>query len=704
MCFAVATLVLTFPVSAHPTRMLPSDLIDTLLNTWIISWDADRLPHLLRGVWDAPIYYPYRDTLAFSENLLGLAFFVAPVRWITGNPVLTYNVAFFFSFTLAGTGMYLLVRDLTRSRPAAAVAGMCYAFCPFRMAQIIHVQMVATGWVPIALWGLHRYFATHRRRWLAVFAAAWILQALSNLYMFYFMAVVIAIVSVDGVIRERERRRRASIELIAAAVTVAVVLAPVGAAYYRVRSHYGQVRSAGEIEALGADLRSYLIGSVSTGVWRWLPGFHKNDAEKELFPGVFAVLLATVAITAARKRDAPLGRWVRMYTAIGLVAIVLSLGPHVKIWGWLLTEHGPYDWLARVVPGMDGMRVPARFAMVFSAALSVVAGCGTAILLARLRPRLRPVALALCLAAIVADEWSVPLPAEPYPPGGREEDQAVAVWLRNRPQGAVLHLPMTNVNFYELSYQYATLFHSHPLVNGFSGYNTRLQAFLRSEASPLVDFDRLPAAVLMLRSLGVRYVIIHTADYVLPAQWSHESERTIAGLRASKQIVAEQALPPVTAFELEPLPDAVPVAPERLVRIDDREIAVSASETPERLAYAFDNDPDSRWVGHQDGTSWIAAQLKVPHDVARIELQLAERSLVEHPRELQIDVTDAAGRSRTLYRASPYPELAAAIVRDGFPTLVIALPHNNASTISVRETAVTGGWWSVHELRLWRRD
>ena len=117
--FAIASLVSTLPLARHPTRTLPSDLLDTLLTTWIISWDASRLPHALQGVWNAPIYFPYPRTLAFSENLFGEAFFVAPIYWITGNPVLTYNVAFLFAFTLAGTGMYILVRYLTGSRVAA---------------------------------------------------------------------------------------------------------------------------------------------------------------------------------------------------------------------------------------------------------------------------------------------------------------------------------------------------------------------------------------------------------------------------------------------------------------------------------------------------------------------------------------------------------------------------------------------------------
>ena len=54
---------------------LPNDLGDPLLNTFILGWDADRLLHGLKGLWDAPFYFPRRDTLAYSEHLLGIAIF-----------------------------------------------------------------------------------------------------------------------------------------------------------------------------------------------------------------------------------------------------------------------------------------------------------------------------------------------------------------------------------------------------------------------------------------------------------------------------------------------------------------------------------------------------------------------------------------------------------------------------------------------------
>jgi uncharacterized membrane protein len=195
--FVALTLAMTYPVVTHMTTALPNDLGDPLLNAWILAWDSDRMLHGLRGLWQAPVFYPYADTLAYSEHLLGIAVIFAPVQWLFGNFLLTYNVAFLFAYVLAGCGTYLLVKSLTGNRWAAWIAGIAFAFCPYRAAQIPHLQMLTSGWMPLGLWALHRYFAQGSRRALLGFSAAFLLQALSNGYSLYFFAVPVAVIVVD---------------------------------------------------------------------------------------------------------------------------------------------------------------------------------------------------------------------------------------------------------------------------------------------------------------------------------------------------------------------------------------------------------------------------------------------------------------------------------------------------------------------------
>ena len=703
--FAIASLVSTLPLAKHPTRTLPSDLLDTLLTTWIISWDASRLPHALQGVWNAPIYFPYPRTLAFSENLFGVAIPVAPVYWITGNPVLTYNVAFLLAFTLAGTGMYVLVRHLTGSRAAAAVAGAYYAFCPFRtaQAQLAHIQMLATGWLPLALWSTHRYFESFRRRWLALFVTACCLQVMSNTYVAYFMAVPIGIVTAYLSWKSREQIRRWSMDLAVALVVILAVLAPVAMQYYRVRVDNQQIRSVGEIESGGADLRAYFV--PDSGLWRrWLPLPKPifGETEKELFPGIVGPALAAAALCAAAFRRRRASRWVVVYAAIAGAGFVLSFGPLVRVWGVVLTRHGPYDWLQHVLPGMSGMRAPSRFIVIAILGLSVLAGYGASLVLNRIPPRLRALTIAVLLAGVVADGWAVPIPTVPYEPRGRLEDRAIVEWLRAMPPGVVLHLPLMTAQFQELHYQYASLFHGHPMINGFTGWASPLQELLRHPRSPIYDYERYPATVAMMRSLGVRYVFVHPGDYNVAQEANGELRETIAGFRRSGQVAREKRLREVYAFELAPFPP--PESPTALRPIPSGQFRVDVSQQKGRAEFLVDGDNDSRWIGNQDGGSVITAQFSEPRNVARVELQLAQRSLMEYPRDLQIDAEDRDGRSRTLYRASPYPEFFAGFLRDrSYPSIRIDLPDNETVIMRLGEVASYDSWWSVHELRFWQR-
>ena len=78
-------------------------------------------------------------------------------------PILGYNLLFLSTFVLSGLGMFLLGRELTGSRAAGFVAGLAFAFSPFRFASMPHLQVLSSAWMPFVLFGLRRYFVTGRR-------------------------------------------------------------------------------------------------------------------------------------------------------------------------------------------------------------------------------------------------------------------------------------------------------------------------------------------------------------------------------------------------------------------------------------------------------------------------------------------------------------------------------------------------------------
>ena len=86
----------------------------------MVSWVADALIVNPRGLYDANIFYPARNTLAYSEANLGAGLLAVPAWALTGNPYLAHNTVVVVAFVLAVAGAYYLVRYLSGSREAAA--------------------------------------------------------------------------------------------------------------------------------------------------------------------------------------------------------------------------------------------------------------------------------------------------------------------------------------------------------------------------------------------------------------------------------------------------------------------------------------------------------------------------------------------------------------------------------------------------------
>ena len=63
---------------ARPATLSRNDNGDAQLNEWILAWVAHQLPRAPLQLFQANIFYPAQDTLAFSEPLIVPALLGAP--------------------------------------------------------------------------------------------------------------------------------------------------------------------------------------------------------------------------------------------------------------------------------------------------------------------------------------------------------------------------------------------------------------------------------------------------------------------------------------------------------------------------------------------------------------------------------------------------------------------------------------------------
>ena len=156
--FVAITMWLTWPLTARLTTAL-SGSPDSLLNFWALGWNYHVLPTAPPSYFDANIFAPRPDTLAYSEHLFAVALVGWPFYALSGNLVLAYNAAMGLSFVLSGLGMYLLTRDLTGGRWAALAAGTVFLAAPYRLLHLLHLQLLTLQWFPFVFWCLFRFFS-----------------------------------------------------------------------------------------------------------------------------------------------------------------------------------------------------------------------------------------------------------------------------------------------------------------------------------------------------------------------------------------------------------------------------------------------------------------------------------------------------------------------------------------------------------------
>src|SRR4051794_33547496 len=143
-------------------------------------------------MWNAPFYWPMTGALALTEHEAGIGVLGAPIQWLGGSALLAYNLLLIASAWWSALATHALVRRITGCGAAALCAGIIWGFAPYRASQLAHLQVLVAWWMPIALYALHAYYEHGRARWLAVFGAAWLLQALSNGYYMFFFPVLVA--------------------------------------------------------------------------------------------------------------------------------------------------------------------------------------------------------------------------------------------------------------------------------------------------------------------------------------------------------------------------------------------------------------------------------------------------------------------------------------------------------------------------------
>lgn len=739
MLAGVLTLISAWPLVRHLSTALPADLGDPVLETWLIWWNAHVTP-LTAAWWNAPMFVPMQGATALSESLLGLAPLTTPLQWLGFDAVAAHNIAFLLSTPMAALAAYALASRLTTRQDAAIVAALAFAFAPYRLAQMSHLQVLWSCWMPLALAALHDFIQRGTTRSLVFFGVCWSLNGFTNGYYLAYFPVLVGVWMLWFV-----RRRSDFVRIIAAGALASLPWLPLLHGYTVRQAAMGLSRGINEIRQFSADLSSLLAGSDRAWLsshWTLAP-----KPEGELYPGIAIIVIVGVGVWAAWKRarsaeTPPRGNRVLIGVAVtsalvgltvmatggggasigalsltarrpnrllsialifGLIALarsgmarrawrersplafyvlaaalmfLLAMGPEPLAWGRDLLYRPPYWWLMQL-PGFDSVRVPARFGQLMVVVLTQA--CGLAI--ARLVRQGHAAVWVLGLL-IVAEGWIPSLPLAMLPPSPAVPAQAIAS------RASTLELPISNHFAPNTRALLNGLRHGQPMLNGFGGYIPAHYHVLR------LGLNDLDASVLTTMSTHGPI-----ATYVYRAEDISGRLRTLVSSQPGAEVLASDdtgdwILLPASAAPAEAETDeGLPVQ------------SVRTGTRPDSASLMRDDDPMTRW--YSDVRPGLSDRVELDFStrvtVTQIEISLGPWT-PDFPRDLEISAVD--GDTVTpVWRGSTAGLALKAALESKDLRVRIAIPR----PVAASHLRLTNVWregnrgWSIAELRVFGR-
>ncbi|HZR26585.1 MAG TPA: hypothetical protein VFA59_23525 [Vicinamibacterales bacterium] len=566
------TIALTYPLSLHPGDHVMSHGTDANLYIWTLAWNIHAFVHQPLTIFDANIFYPFHNTLAYSENLIGSALLVAPVMWLTHNPVVTMIMAALVTIPLCAIGAYVLGRKLGLGAPASIVVGLVYGFSSPRFFRLDQLHLTNVQWIPFALAYLHAYLDQRRPRDLRLAIFFFTLQAVTSGHGAVFAAIAMGGLLVYRIVLgESIEPRRMARDV---GVPGALLFAPAIAILIPYRLAQVDMGLRRTLDNWHVPWTSFVAAPTYVDTWlvsRMLPSVDVfGTAGAYLFPGALTLAFALVGMLWRPERGVG---WRRAAIALNILFVVelaaalygtFAADPRIRIAGTVIasTRHPWRAWVlclaAAVVriaiaprvplatpvrlrkddaaffytllfaacvwlsvgppygvwqyvywlPGLNFIRAPSRFMILAVLAAGVLAGFGFEWMTRRLTAHAKMAAATIVIGLFVAEFAAPPLPMTYQDPGVPAIDR----WLATRPAPFVVaEVPLPDSANITVREEQESIYILHSMAHWqktVHGYSGILPDFSDRLYGDLAHFPDA-TSLRRLRDVGVTYVVVH---------------------------------------------------------------------------------------------------------------------------------------------------------------------------------------------------
>lgn len=520
--FLFATLYITYPLIFNLTDTLPS-LGDESLITWIISWNIHSFITDPSNIFNANIFYPYQNSLSFSDAFFTSSVIAFPFILITGQPAIAYNINLIISLATLGFFTYLLVLFLSKDQFSGIISGTLVAFSTYTLNRTMHLQLISIQWIPLCILFFLLYIKKQQFKYLIFLSIFFILQSANSFFPGYFLLLCFSIILLSIYLKDKKSLvlffNKKVYGLI---ILTGFVLLPIAIPYFKTSSEFSYVRDIRDAIHFANRPEYTFYPNGSTRLEKFLiQAIYPKDKGPYFYDGYIglAFFILTFFMIIYRfifsKKDPH--NYFLSFFIIGISSFILSLGPVLQ-WGGRVIKDPfiiplPYAVLYYLIPGFKGFRNSARWEMLMLFVMSIAIGLALAKLMSK-KSLLVKIFITFIICATIILEFNFPKQYAKVPK--KEEFPKVYSFINTLPKDAVIiEFPIYNWDMLpyskqELMREYFSTAHFRKMVNGGSGFTpSPWQEMVRSLMIEFPNNKSLDS----LKKIKVKYIILHKSEY-----------------------------------------------------------------------------------------------------------------------------------------------------------------------------------------------
>jgi hypothetical protein len=464
------------------------DWNDYPVYVWIIFQNIYKIREFqLETFFNTNAFYPFSNTLLFSDTFLPQALIGLPFTMITNNPILIFNIIFIITFILNYLSSYLFWKQIFKKELLAFTGALFVIFNPFFHLELSHFQMMSYWPFFFALYFLFKEDKNQKVKKMILVGIFLSIQFLASVYLSIYLIFTILFYFLVRLINSNVKFILTK-NLLIIFLTFIVLDGIFIKSYIDMKNYYQIHRDLGELVTYSAHLSDYIftknINSIfhHSGIMaKWNSFNHNFVGGQASFPGfllfflsIFGLFKFTInkhlfSVKLSLKKETV------FFVILLITGFIFSLGPRLNFNGAYAYIPAPYNFVVKFLPFIEAARAPSRWSFLFYIAIIYF----SLVFINKLQTKKRFKYIITGIILLFLFEY-VPINIQTHHETYIDGHYQLLKDICSKQKRTVLEIPVTHLDVYPtigegVSYiskvELSSNYHQCYLINGYSGYD-----------------------------------------------------------------------------------------------------------------------------------------------------------------------------------------------------------------------------------------